>query len=109
MSSFIRKRHVMYQLNGVTRIMYQSCDSISLAKKLSRELQSKGHTVEVDRTDDPKPAPKRDKGDAADRFIAKKRREMQAAKVAEEQARRKGPNTITLSKSQLYGDRKSVV
>lgn len=95
--AFIRKRHVMMRENGS---IYQTCASIGEAKRLSRTIQGLGGKVTVDRTDDPKPAPKRDKGDAADRFIAKKIREEQAAKVAAERARKQGPNTISLSKSQ---------
>lgn len=98
---FIRRRNVLIQVYADgSQLPYRHCDSISQAKKLSRELQAKGGKVTVDHDAEPKPAPKRDKGDAADRFIARKLREEQAAKVAAERARKQGPNTISLSKSQ---------
>lgn len=98
--NFIRKRHVLTQVyDDGTHLQYQACDSISQAKKLSRELQAKGAKVTVDHDDDPKPKPFRQKGDAADRFIAKEIRQEQAAKVRQAQER-KGPNTITLSRSE---------
>lgn len=98
--SFVRKRNKIYKLdpNG-NRILYFDCESVSKAKRKSRELQSRGHKMTVDHDDDPKPKRKRDTGDAADKFIRQKIREQQAAKVAEERARR-GPNTITLSKAE---------
>lgn len=99
--NFIRKRHVLTQVyDDGTHVQYKACDSVSQAKKLSRELQLKGARITVDHDDDPKPTPSRSKGDAADRFIAKKLREEQAEKVRQAQERKKGPNTISLSKSQ---------
>lgn len=91
--AFIRRRHVMMRENGS---IYETCSSISEAKRMSRNIQSMGGTVRVDHTEDPKPKRKRDTGDAADKFIRKKMREEQAAKVAAEQERKRGPNTLSL-------------
>lgn len=93
--SFVRKRHVIRMDNGA---VFKSCASISEAKRLSREIQLLGGKMTVDRSDDPKPAPKRDKGDAADRFIARKTRELREQRLAEKRAEKTGPNTITLKK-----------
>ena len=92
----IRKRDAFYDEKGK---LIQKFPSISQAKRHSRLMQSSGRwEVSVDRSADPKPAPRRDKGDAADRFIAKAIRAEQAERIAYEKAR-KGPNTLGLRKN----------
>lgn len=100
MTEYVRKRHMMYQISpeSKTRVTYRACESISQAKRLSRELQAKGNKVTVDHDDDPKPKRKRDTGDAADKFIARKTRELREQRLAERRAEKSGPNTITLKK-----------
>lgn len=93
--AFIRKRHVIKRENGN---IFETCASISLAKKLSRAIQLQGGTVTVDRSDDPKPKRRRDTGDAADKFLRQALREEQAERVRKEQERRRGPNTLGLKK-----------
>lgn len=91
----IRKREKFYDEKGK---MIQSFPSITQAKRHSRLMQSSGRwEVSVDRSEDPKPKPRRDRGDAADRFIAQAIRKEQAEKLAKAQMEKKGPNTLTLS------------
>lgn len=93
--SFVRKRHVMKNADGS---VYRDCESISKAKKLSREIQGGGGKVSVDRTEDPQPPRYPSKrGDAADRFIAEATRRQQAERIAQEQERKRGPDTLTLN------------
>jgi hypothetical protein len=94
----IRKRDSFYGENGK---MIQKFPSISQAKRHSRLMQASGSwEVSVDRSDDPKPAPRRDKGDAADRFIAKAIRAEQAARIQQNLEHKvKGPNTLGLRKN----------
>lgn len=94
----IRKRNVF--LDAETKKVIETHDSISIAKRRSRLMQSSGRwEVSVDRSSDPKP-PKRSgkRMDAADRFIAEAVRKEQAERVAQEQERKRGPNTLSLRK-----------
>lgn len=90
--SFIRKRHVIKFADGA---IYKSHFSISDAKRTSRILQRGGAKVEVDHSEDPKPQPRRDSGDAADRFLAKAMREMHATKLLDQQ-QKSSPGLKTL-------------
>lgn len=90
----IRKREKFYHENGN---LYETWPSISQARRRSRLLQAAGCKVQVDRSEDPKPVPRRDKGDAADRFIAQAIRKEQAERIAKAQEK-KGPNTLSLRK-----------
>lgn len=93
--SFIRSRHVIKRDDGS---IFETCASISLAKKLSLAIQKQGGKMTVDHDAEPKAKPKRDKGDAADKFIARKTRELREQRLAERRAEKAGPNTITLKK-----------
>lgn len=87
----IRKRDRFYTEDGK---LFEKFESITQAKRQSRLWQQSGmHTVSVDRSDDPKPVPKRARGDAADRFIAAALREQQAARIAQERERKLGAVT----------------
>ena len=90
-----RKRDSFYDEKGK---LIQKFPSISQAKRHSRLMQSAGRwEVSVDRSEDPKPKPRRDRGDAADRFIAQAIRKEQAERIAKAQEK-KGPNTLSLRK-----------
>lgn len=90
-----RKRDSFYDEKGK---LIKKFPSISQAKRQSRLMQSAGRwEVSVDRSEDPKPAPRRDRGDAADRFLAQVLRKEQAERIEKAQAAKKGPNTLTLS------------
>ncbi len=93
----IRKRDSFYDEKGK---LIQKFPSISQAKRQSRLMQASGRwEVSVDRSEDPKPKPRRDRGDAADRFIAQALREEQAARIQQNLEHRvKGPNTLSLGK-----------
>jgi hypothetical protein len=93
----IRKRDSFYDEKGN---LVQKFPSITQAKRHSRLMQSAGRwEVSVDRSEDPKPKPRRDRGDAADRFIAQAIRKEQAERIAkaQEARKKKGPNTLTLA------------
>lgn len=51
---FIRVRNRILNEN---KTLYLKCDSVSAAKKASRELQAKGNKVTVDHSEDPKGKP----------------------------------------------------
>lgn len=91
----IRKRDKFYHENDT---LFESYPSISQARRRSRLLQAAGCKIQVDKSEDPKPQPRRDRGDAADRFIAEAVRREQAARIAQEQERLRGPNTLALGK-----------
>jgi hypothetical protein len=92
----VRKRESFYTPEGK---LIQTFPSISQAKRHSRLQQGAGNwEVSVDRSSDPKPVTKRKRMDAADKFIAEAIRQEQAAKVAQEQERKKGASTISLRK-----------
>jgi hypothetical protein len=91
----IRKRDSFYDEKGK---LIQKYPSISQAKRQSRLMQSAGRwEVSVDRSEDPKPKPRRDRGDAAARFIAQAIRKEQTERIAKAQES-KGPNTLSLRK-----------
>lgn len=91
----IRKRDSFYDEKGQ---LIQKFPSITQARRHSRLMQSSGRwEVSVDRSEDPKPTPRRDRGDAADRFIAQAIRKEQAERIAKARAEKKGPNTLTLA------------
>lgn len=93
----IRKRDSFYDARHGNLI--QKFPSISQAKRQSRLMQSAGRwEVSVDRSEDPKPKPRRDRGDAADRFIAQAIRKEQAERIVKAQEAKKGPNTLSLRK-----------
>lgn len=94
----IRKRDSFYDPKHGNLI--QKFPSISQAKRHSRLMQGAGRwEVSVDRSEDPKPKPRRDRGDAADRFIAQAIRKEQADRVRQNfEHKVKGSNTITLRK-----------
>jgi hypothetical protein len=92
--SLIRKRDKFFHENGT---LFESYPSISQARRRSRLLQAAGCKVQVDKSEDPKPKPRRDRGDAADRFIAQAIRKEQAERIAKAQEK-KGPNTLSLRK-----------
>jgi hypothetical protein len=92
----IRKRDSFYDAKHGN--LLKKFDSITQAKRHSRLMQTSGRwEVSVDRSEDPKPKPRRDRGDAADRFIARAIRQEQADRIAKAQEA-KGPNTLTLRK-----------
>lgn len=91
-----RKRDSFYGPDGK---LIQQFPSISQAKRHSRLMQSAGRwEVSVDRSTDPKPKRSTKRMDAADKFIAEAIRKEQAAKIAQEQERKRGPNTLSLRK-----------
>lgn len=96
---YIRKRNLILNADGKVHLTHPS---ISAAKQwsLQEQLRHGGRGagyIQVDRSLDPKPPKRRDKGDAADKFIAKKIREEQAARVAQNLEHKvKGANTISL-------------
>ncbi len=93
----IRKRNVF--LDAETGKVIQTFPSISQAKRHSRLQQGAGNwEVSVDRSTDPKPKRYGKRQDAADKFIAEALRKEQAARVAQEQERKRGPNTLGLRK-----------
>lgn len=93
--SLIRKRDKFFHENGT---LFEKWPSISQARRRSRLLQAAGCKVQVDKSEDPKPVPRRDKGDAADRFIAQAIRKQHAEALAEKQKAKNGPNMLTLRK-----------
>lgn len=92
-----RKRDSFYDEKGK---LIQKFPSISQAKRHSRLMQSAGRwEVSVDRSEDPKPKRSTKRMDAADKFLAEALRKEQAARIAQAQARKSGPNTLRLSPS----------
>lgn len=92
----IRKRESFFDARYGNLI--QKFPSITQAKRHSRLMQSAGRwEVSVDRSEDPKPKPRRDRGDAADRFIAQAIRKEQAERIVQEQERKYGEKTLRLA------------
>lgn len=91
----IRRLNSFYYEDGK---LFEKCDSISKARKRSPQLRAKGYDVLRDRSVEPVAKPISRRGDAADRFLREALRRQQNERIAAENERRRGPNTLSLPK-----------